>query len=93
MNRLSARDYFDLLLLSAIWGSSFLFLRIASPASARPDISHRDARIEWFSSSISTVPVTGQVSRSTPTLEDDLRSKPDQYGSTLLFVRLRRVEY
>lgn len=31
MNHLSARDYFDLLLLSAIWGSSFLFLRIASP--------------------------------------------------------------
>ncbi|SVC10361.1 uncharacterized protein METZ01_LOCUS263215, partial [marine metagenome] len=31
MSRLSARDYLDLFLLSAIWGSSFLFLRIASP--------------------------------------------------------------
>jgi len=31
MNRPSTRDYLELLLLSAIWGSSFLFLRIASP--------------------------------------------------------------
>ena len=28
----SARDYVELLILSAIWGSSFLFLRIAAPA-------------------------------------------------------------
>jgi drug/metabolite transporter (DMT)-like permease len=31
MNLPSTRDYLELLLLSAIWGSSFLFLRIASP--------------------------------------------------------------
>lgn len=32
MNNASLRDYAELLLLSAIWGFSFLFLRIASPA-------------------------------------------------------------
>lgn len=31
MNSLSRRDYAELILLSAIWGSSFLFLRIAAP--------------------------------------------------------------
>jgi drug/metabolite transporter (DMT)-like permease len=32
MSNASVRDYAELLLLSAIWGFSFLFLRIASPA-------------------------------------------------------------
>lgn len=31
MNSPTRRDYLELLLLSALWGSSFLFLRIASP--------------------------------------------------------------
>ncbi len=29
--KLSARDIIDLLVLSALWGASFLFLRIAAP--------------------------------------------------------------
>ena len=32
MNNPTVRDYLELFLLSAIWGSSFLFLRISSPA-------------------------------------------------------------
>ncbi len=31
MQQVTLRDYIELLILSAIWGSSFLFLRIASP--------------------------------------------------------------
>ena len=31
MQQITFRDYIELLILSAIWGSSFLFLRIASP--------------------------------------------------------------
>ena len=31
MKQVTLRDYIELLILSAIWGSSFLFLRIASP--------------------------------------------------------------
>ncbi len=31
MNSLTKRDYLELLLLSALWGSSFLFLRISAP--------------------------------------------------------------
>ena len=31
MKQVTIRDYIELLILSAIWGSSFLFLRIASP--------------------------------------------------------------
>lgn len=36
MNSPSRRDYAELVLLSAIWGSSFLFLRIAAPVLAPP---------------------------------------------------------
>ena len=31
MQKITLRDFIELLILSAIWGSSFLFLRIAAP--------------------------------------------------------------
>ena len=85
------RDIVELVALAALWGGSFLFMRVAVPAFGPFAL----AFLRVAGAALLLVPLLaarGELGRAAPPLAADRGRRPDQLGAAVPLLRLRRAD-